>query len=112
MYSQEITYQLNLLGMSHKIKGYKYCRESVNLMIHSERFVQIEQVYSAVAEKFHTNEICVERNIRYAIEKTWENGDIAEIDKMFGFSVSEQKGKPTNMEFLFMITDRIRNISA
>lgn len=47
----------------------------------------------------------VERSIRHAIEVTWTNGNTNAINKIFGYTVSVEKGKPTNSEFIALITD-------
>ncbi len=108
MYFKEITFQLDVLGMSKKIHGYRYCRDSVEYMLENGIFSSADEIYEFVAKKNSTTAFCVERNIRYAIERTWEKGNVEEIVKKFGFSVRDDKGKPTNREFLCMIADRVK----
>ena len=43
--------------------------------------------------------------IRHAIEVAWDRGDIEVLQKFFGYTVSNIKGKPTNSEFIAMIAD-------
>jgi two-component system response regulator (stage 0 sporulation protein A) len=50
----------------------------------------------------------VERAIRHAIEVAWDRGDIDILQKFFGYTVSNTKGKPTNSEFIAMIADRLQ----
>jgi len=38
----------------------------------------------------------------------WDRGDLETLQKFFGYTVSNSKGKPTNSEFISMIADRIR----
>ena len=49
----------------------------------------------------------VERAIRHAIEVAWDRGDLETLQKYFGYTVSNAKGKPTNSEFIAMIADRL-----
>ena len=49
-----------------------------------------------------------ERAIRHAIEVAWDRGDLDTLQKYFGFTVSNSKGKPTNSEFIAMIADRLQ----
>ncbi|MBR2861546.1 MAG: sporulation initiation factor Spo0A C-terminal domain-containing protein [Clostridia bacterium] len=113
MLMKEITRQLDELGMNNKIKGYGFSRYAVSVIIERGVMISVEEVYSFVAEKFSTAPDCVERNIRYAVEKTWEMGNLNKITDFFGYTVSQDKGKPTNSEFLFMLADRILlNLSA
>ena len=38
--------------------------------------------------------------VRYAIETAWVTGDIFYQQELFGMTVSEDRGKPTNAEFI------------
>ncbi len=111
MYSPKITRELDLLGMSNKIRGYKYSRAAIDILLRSGSSVRIDILYKFVSEQFGTSVSCVERNIRYAVEKTWEQGDIDRIYYVFGYTVRSDRGKPTNSEFLYMLTDRIRTFA-
>lgn len=64
-------------------------------------------LYPEVARKFGTTASRVERAIRHAIEVAWDRGDLDTLQKYFGFTVSNSKGKPTNSEFIAMIADRL-----
>ena len=71
----------------------------------------IEQItkvlYPSIAKKFDSTPSRVERAIRHAIECAWSRGNIETQEEFFGFSVDMNKGKPTNSEFLAMITDHL-----
>lgn len=64
-------------------------------------------LYPAVAKRFNTTASRVERAIRHAIEVAWDRGDLETLQKYFGYTVSNIKGKPTNSEFIALIADRI-----
>ena len=65
-------------------------------------------LYPTIAKKHKTTASRVERAIRHAIEVAWNRGKMDTIDEMFGYTISNYKGKPTNSEFIALITDRIR----
>jgi len=65
-------------------------------------------MYPVLAKKYKTTPSRVERAIRHAIEVAWNRGEIAMHDKIFGYTVNSNKGKPTNSEFIAMIADKIR----
>ena len=65
-------------------------------------------LYPEVAKRYHTTPSRVERAIRHAIEVAWDRGDLETLQRFFGYTVSNTKGKPTNSEFIAMISDRIR----
>jgi len=38
----------------------------------------------------------------------WSRGKVDTIDELFGYTVHNGKGKPTNSEFVALIADKIR----
>ena len=50
----------------------------------------------------------MERNIRHAVEVAWNKGDLAYIERLFGYTVDAEKGKPTNTAFLAAVSDYIK----
>jgi two-component system response regulator (stage 0 sporulation protein A) len=66
-----------------------------------------KMLYPTVAKRFTTTPSRVERAIRHAIEVAWDRGDLETLQKFFGYTVSNIKGKPTNSEFIAMIADRL-----
>ena len=89
------------------IKGYQYLREAIILTINDMDIINAvtKVLYPEVARKFNTTPSRVERAIRHAIEVAWDRGDIETLQKFFGYTVSNIKGKPTNSEFIAMIAD-------
>ena len=64
--------------------------------------------HPGIAKKFDTTPSRVERAIRHAIEVAWSRGKMDTLDDLFGYTISNGKGKPTNSEFIALITDKIR----
>ena len=94
------------IGAPH-IKGYQYLREAIILTINDMDIINsvTKVLYPTVAKKFGTTPSRVERAIRHAIEVAWDRGDLETLQKFFGYTVSNVKGKPTNSEFIAMIAD-------
>ena len=65
-------------------------------------------LYPSVAEEFNTTPSRVERAIRHAIEVAWDRGDLDTLQRFFGYTVSNTKGKPTNSEFIALIADKLQ----
>ena len=65
-------------------------------------------LYPTVAKKHQTTASRVERAIRHAIEVAWSRGKLDTLDDLFGYTVSNGKGKPTNSEFIALIADTLR----
>ena len=65
-------------------------------------------LYPTVAKKNQTTSSRVERAIRHAIEVAWSRGKLDTLEALFGYTVSNGKGKPTNSEFIALVADTIR----
>ena len=65
-------------------------------------------LYPSVAKKYQTTSSRVERAIRHAIEVAWDRGDIDVLNSYFGYTIHNNRGKPTNSEFIAMIADNLR----
>lgn len=106
----EITSLLHEIGIPAHIKGYMYLRTAILETYMNVDFLgQITKVlYPEIARKYSTTSSRVERAIRHAIEVAWNRGNIDAIDDIFGYTISASKAKPTNSEFIAMISDKLR----
>ena len=104
-----VTDIIHEIGVPAHIKGYQYLREAIILTINDMEMINAvtKVLYPEVARKFDTTPSRVERAIRHAIEVAWDRGDIEILQKYFGYTVSNIKGKPTNSEFIAMIADSL-----
>ena len=104
-----VTSVIHEIGVPAHIKGYQYLREAIGLAVDDMEIINAvtKVLYPAVAKKFNTTSSRVERAIRHAIEVAWDRGDLETLQKYFGYTVSNAKGKPTNSEFIAMIADRL-----
>lgn len=102
-----VTDIIHEIGVPAHIKGYQYLREAIILAVNDMEVINAvtKVLYPAVAKKFGTTPSRVERAIRHAIEVAWDRGDLETLQKFFGYTVSNIKGKPTNSEFIAMIAD-------
>lgn len=105
-----ITDIIHEIGIPAHIKGYQYIRYSIMLAVKDETIIGsiTKTLYPTVAKKHNTTSSRVERAIRHAIEVAWDRGDIDTLNAYFGYTVQNNKGKPTNSEFIAMISDKIR----
>ena len=104
-----VTDIIHEIGVPAHIKGYQYLREAIMLTIKDMEMINAvtKVLYPEVAKRFKTTPSRVERAIRHAIEVAWDRGDIEVLQKFFGYTVSNIKGKPTNSEFIAMIADSL-----
>ncbi len=105
-----VTAIIHEIGVPAHIKGYHYLREAILYSIDNLDAINAvtKVLYPEVAKRFNTTPSRVERAVRHAIEVAWDRGDLDTLQKYFGFTVSNIKGKPTNSEFIAMISDRLR----
>ncbi|MBR0423692.1 MAG: sporulation transcription factor Spo0A [Clostridia bacterium] len=106
----KITEILHQIGVPAHIKGYHYLRNSIMMSIENPEIINsvTKQLYPSVAHNFETTSSRVERAIRHAIEVAWDRGDIDILNSYFGYTIHNSRGKPTNSEFIAMISDRLR----
>ena len=104
-----VTSIIHDIGVPAHIKGYQYLREAIIMTVEDMEVINAvtKILYPEVAKKFGTTASRVERAIRHAIEVAWDRGDLETLQKYFGYTVSNAKGKPTNSEFIAMIADRL-----
>lgn len=98
---------LDQIGASHSLKGYTYTIRAIEKCLDDRDALRcvMKEIYAKIAEENGTTASKVERNIRNLIEVTWINGNVNAINEIFGYTVSPKKGKPTNSEFIAVITD-------
>ncbi|MGL5692765.1 MAG: sporulation transcription factor Spo0A [Peptostreptococcaceae bacterium] len=106
----EITNIIHEIGVPAHIKGYLYLREAIKMVIENVELLGAvtKELYPSIAKKFNTTPSRVERAIRHAIEVAWSRGKVDTINQLFGYTVHNTKGKPTNSEFIAMIADKLR----
>lgn len=105
-----ITLVIHEIGIPANIRGYQYLRDAIRLTTENEEAVYsiTKQLYPAVAEHYRTTSARVERAMRHAIQIAWDRGNLDILKKYFGYTVSSMRGKPTNSEFIAMISDHLR----
>ncbi|MBQ2835368.1 MAG: sporulation initiation factor Spo0A C-terminal domain-containing protein [Clostridia bacterium] len=98
------------IGVPAHIKGYHYLRAAiVDSIMDSEMMTSVTKIlYPTIAKKFNTTSSRVERAIRHAIEVAWDRGDVDVLQTYFGYTIQSVRGKPTNSEFIAMISDKLR----
>ncbi|MCI8478274.1 MAG: sporulation transcription factor Spo0A [Oscillospiraceae bacterium] len=105
-----VTSIIHEIGVPAHIKGYQYLREAIIIAVEDMEVINAvtKILYPEVAKRFGTTASRVERAIRHAIEVAWDRGDLETLQKYFGYTVSNAKGKPTNSEFIAMIADQLQ----
>ena len=105
-----VTNMLHEIGIPAHIKGYHYLRDSILMAVEDMDVLNAitKVLYPTVAKKNQTTASRVERAIRHAIEVAWSRGKLDTLDELFGYTINNGKGKPTNSEFIALIADTIQ----
>lgn len=106
----DVTNIIHEIGVPAHIKGYQYLRDAIMMSVNDNEMLNsiTKMLYPSIAKRHKTTPSRVERAIRHAIEVAWSRGKMDTIDELFGYTVSNGKGKPTNSEFVALIADKIR----
>ena len=106
----QVTGIIHKIGVPAHIKGYQYLRTAIIMTIEDSDLINAvtKVLYPTVAKKYQTTSSRVERAIRHAIEVAWDRGDLDTLNSYFGYTIQNDRGKPTNSEFIAMIADNLR----
>lgn len=106
----QVTQIIHQIGVPAHIKGYQYLRTAILLTVRDSDVINsvTKVLYPSVAKKYATTTSRVERAIRHAIEVAWDRGDVDTLNSYFGYTIQNDRGKPTNSEFIAMIADNLR----
>lgn len=105
-----VTEILHQVGVPAHIKGYQFLRDAILLAVSDHDYINAvtKRLYPEIAKRNATTASRVERAIRHAIEVAWDRGDVDTLNSYFGYTIHNLRGKPTNSEFIAMISDKIR----
>lgn len=106
----QVTKIIHQIGVPAHIKGYQYLRTAILMTIKDSDIINsvTKVLYPSVAKQYQTTTSRVERAIRHAIEVAWDRGDVDTLNSYFGYTIQNNRGKPTNSEFIAMIADNLR----
>ena len=106
----QVTKIIHQIGVPAHIKGYQYLRSAILMTIKDNDIINsvTKVLYPTVAKQYQTTTSRVERAIRHAIEVAWDRGDVDTLNSYFGYTIQNNRGKPTNSEFIAMIADNLR----
>ncbi len=106
----QVTKIIHQIGVPAHIKGYQYLRTAILLTVNDSDIINsvTKILYPSVAKKYQTTTSRVERANRHAIVVAWDRGDVDTLNSYFGYTIQNNRGKPTNSEFIAMIADNLR----
>lgn len=98
------------LGAPDNLLGHPYMVEAILLVVEDRNYIDniTFGLYPQVAANFNTTASRVERALRHLVEVMWERGDWDVLQRYFGNTVSMNRGKPTNSEFIARIANIVK----
>ena len=111
---EQITNLFLTIGIPAHIKGYQYLREAVRMVLEDHDVINriTKELYPGIARRFDTSASKVERAMRHAIEVAWTRGRVDSVNQMYGCKLFAREDKPTNGEFIALVSDKIAVKSA
>lgn len=89
------------LGFLPNKCGYRYLYDLINWGIYDEEIVPLKYYgYQMLAQKYNKQAGTIEKDIQNAIGIAWLKGDVAVLQRAFGETIDERKGKPSNKQFI------------
>ncbi|TGE33208.1 sporulation transcription factor Spo0A [Desulfosporosinus sp. Sb-LF] len=109
----EITTIMHQIGIPAHVKGYQYIRDAILMVVEDVSLLGAvtKELYPGIAKRYDTASTRVERGIRHAIELAWERGHTDTLKRIFGYSMNIERQKPTNSEFIALLSDKLRMMS-
>ena len=102
------------IGVPLNLIGYNYIKlailQTINLKSQPDfqkNLLFTKDVYPYVASLVGKTGKHIQQNIRNTITRTWQRGGQDFINSIFGYTINYTKGRPTNTEFICMMTDKI-----
>lgn len=104
---------LRRTGVPAHLLGYRYLKDALQYLMSNggDMCGMTKELYPAVARLHDTEPSRVERSIRHAIEVAWNRADITDLHRLFGATIHHSRGKPTNSEFVAMLSDHLRGLA-
>ncbi|MBQ4030559.1 MAG: sporulation initiation factor Spo0A C-terminal domain-containing protein [Bacilli bacterium] len=106
---KKISSVLKQLGISPNIEGYWLLRDSIYIYL-TNNIVNIKitkDIYLKLSRKYHKKTCTIEKSIRRAIEKGWNNCDLDFANEMFSNIIPYNKDRPTNNEFISTVSEHL-----
>lgn len=107
--SEEITKILHQLGVPAHLYGHNYLREAILMVLHDRSLATrlSKSVYPLIGRKYGKSIASVEKAMRNALDTAWLRGKTDLLNELFGYTISINKGRATNSEFISLIADKL-----
>ena len=104
---------LDALKVPRNLLGYGYLFLAVRYLVRrtdTAHVSMLRELYPYIAKKTGTGHVMVERAMRYAIARAWKQADPDVLYAYLGMRGTELQTPPTNVEFVYIVAERVRLI--
>lgn len=96
------------LGFQPNLKGYALLGRLMQYALDGGDILPLKYAgYPLLAREFNVDVASVEKDIQNAISSAWLRGNVDTLHREFGETLDENKGKPTNKQFVLTALERI-----
>ncbi|MCR5652585.1 MAG: sporulation initiation factor Spo0A C-terminal domain-containing protein [Ruminococcus sp.] len=96
--------ELDLIGISPKVKGRKYLRDAIEMTCDKEQ----PNLCSQIAKSYSVSSASVERAMQGAINRAWNTTDTETLETQYTAYINPERGYPTIMEFVYYYADKVK----
>ena len=106
--SKLIYYELDLIGITPKLKGRKYAHDAILYLIqNSKSNINVIQHLTKIYKKSNNT---ITNGIQNAIIHAWRVSPIEDLPTHYTAKVNYETGVPTPMEFIYYYVDKIKKL--
>ncbi len=96
------------LGFQPNLKGYHLIAKLIEYAVNGDEILPLKfNGYTKLSSHFGVSVQSIEKDIQNAISSAWLRGDIDTLYDEFGETLDEDKGKPTNKQFILTALERL-----
>ena len=96
------------LGFQPNLKGYALLSRLIEYAMDGGDILPLKYSgYPLLSREFGVDAASVEKDIQNAISSAWLRGNVETLYREFGETLDENKGKPTNKQFVLTALERI-----
>lgn len=103
--TKRINTEFDLIGISPRMKGRKYLRDGIIVVIEDPE----AKIIAELAKANKKSDASVERAMQNAINYAWRTSAIEDLLKYYTARINPTRGVPTIMEFLFHYAEKIKH---
>ena len=106
--SDLINHELDLIGVTVKLKGRKYIHDAILYLIQNENSnINVIQYLTKIHKKSGNT---ITNGIQNAIIHAWRVSSIEDLETYYTAKVNYETGVPTPMEFIYYYVDKIKKL--